>query len=440
MEPAAREGLVRGRGVLQVALHDDVAAEHDLPHGLAVGRGLHHRLGVHDGHALLQRVAHALPAVQAGLLGEVLRRPGLALHRHRGRAVDLGQPVGVRDPEAHARHALDHRGRRRGAGHHAVHRLRDARALVLGSIDDEVVDDGRGAVVRHAVIAHGREDGRGVHAPQANVRAAHHGQRPGEAPAVAVEHRQRPQVAREVRQRPGDGVAHGVEVGAAVVGDHALGVAGGAAGVAHGDGVPLVGRALQPGQRLVRGQPGLVLVRAQALAGAGVLAVAHVDDDDLAAVLLAQPAQRLVHDRAELEVGDQHPGLAVVHLPGQQRRVQPRVQRVQHRPQGRHGVVRLDHLRRVGQHHADGVAAAHAQRRQRRSQARRALAALRPGVAPLAVDHRGQVGEDLGASLDEAHRRQRHVVGRVPVEVLVVDAGHGGLLCHEGSGATSPGG
>ena len=47
---------------------------------------------------------------------------------------------------------------------------------------------------------------------------------------------------------------------------------------------------------------------------------------------------------------------------------------------------------------------AHAQRTQRRGQARRSLARLRPGVAATAVHHRRQVAEDLGTALDKTHR------------------------------------
>ena len=38
VEPAAAERLLGRRAVLEVALHRDIAAEHDLAHGLAVGR------------------------------------------------------------------------------------------------------------------------------------------------------------------------------------------------------------------------------------------------------------------------------------------------------------------------------------------------------------------------------------------------------------------
>jgi hypothetical protein len=154
----------------------------------------------------------------------------------------------------------------------------------------------------------------------------------------------------------------------------------------------------------------------------GVTLTIAPQNDQFAPVLAPQRLQRGAHHRGELAVGDQHPGFAVVHLPGQQRRVEPRVQRVQHRAQRRHGVMCLHHLGRVGQHHADGVAAADAQGAQCCRQPRRALAHLRPGVAALAVHHGRQVAEHLGAAFDEAHRAQRHVVGAVAVEVLIVDA------------------
>jgi len=44
----------------------------------------------------------------------------------------------------------------------------------------------------------------------------------------------------------------------------------------------------------------------------------------------------------------------VIHLPGQQRRIESRIERVEDSVQRRHRVVGLDHFGRVGQHHADG--------------------------------------------------------------------------------------
>ena len=78
-----------------------------------------HRRRVEHRHALLQRVAHALAAVAGAArspIGSAV--PFVVLGADRGRPVDLGQAVDMRHVEADALHALDHRGRRRGAGGH----------------------------------------------------------------------------------------------------------------------------------------------------------------------------------------------------------------------------------------------------------------------------------------------------------------------------------
>jgi hypothetical protein len=117
-----------------------------------------------------------------------------------------------------------------------------------------------------------------------------------------------------------------------------------------------------------------------------------------------EQAQGFSHHRGEFAVRDQHLGFAVVHLPGQQRGVQPRIERIEHGAQGRHGVMRLHHLGCIGQHHADRAAAAHAAGPQRRCQSCRSLAQLRPGVAARAMDDGRPAAEDLGAALHETHR------------------------------------
>ena len=256
------------------------------------------------------------------------------------------------------------------------------------------------------------------------MRAAKRRDGPREAPAVAMEHRQRPQVAREVRHGPRRGVANRVQVRAAMMGDDALRVARRARGVRDGDRVPLVLRRLEPRERVVRDQQRLVLVPAEPLARAGELAVAHVDHDRRAAVGLAQNAQRGADRRRELAVGDQHRALAMVQMPGDERRVEPRVERVEHRVEAGHRVVRLDHLGRVVQHRAHRRAPSDTERLQRRGEPGRAIARLAPGVAAPAVHHRLEVAEDLGAALDEADRREGDEVGRGLVQPVLVEV-HG---------------
>ena len=69
VKPAALEGGCGGFGILQVALHDVVAAHHDLADGLAVARHRGHGRGIHHLEAFEHRVAHALAGLQARPLG-----------------------------------------------------------------------------------------------------------------------------------------------------------------------------------------------------------------------------------------------------------------------------------------------------------------------------------------------------------------------------------
>src|SRR5699024_5131931 len=82
----------------------------------------------------------------------------------------------------------------RCAGHHALDPVGNAHLELVGGIDQQAVHDGCPTIMVDTVLAHGREDQFGVHPAQTDIdtRACRHG--PGEAPAIAVEHGQCPQI------------------------------------------------------------------------------------------------------------------------------------------------------------------------------------------------------------------------------------------------------
>ena len=430
VEPAAAEGLGRGLGVLQVALHHDVAAEEDLAHRLAVGRHGLQRLGVEHGDGFLHRVRDTLACVQAGALADRQVRPLFLLRADRRRAVDLGQAVDVGDVEADALAAFDDRGRRRGPGDQAVDRVLDAGAQGFRRIDQQPVDDRRAAQVRDVVLADQREDQRRIDPAQADAGAGLQRHRPGEAPAVAVEHRQRPQVDRVARHRPGDDVGGRVQVGAAVVRDDALGVAGRAAGVVQRDGVPLVARQ-RPGEGgIALFQEGVVFLLAEEHTRV-VLRVRDVDHQRLRA---GHQRQRALDRGRELAVGEQHLGFAVVELEGDRFRVEPGVERVQHGARHRHAEVAFVHRRRVRQHRGHRVAGLHAAALQRARQLAAAAVGLGPGLAQRAVDDGDPVRVDVRRAFQKTQRAQGDMVGAVALQSLVIGShSHVGVSIELGS-------
>ncbi len=425
VEPAARKGLVGGLGVLEVALHDNVALEHDFAHGFAVLRHRQHGLGVEHAYVALQVVAHTLAGVEAGALANVQGIPGLMFGAHGGGAVHLGQSVHVGQVEPHLFHALDHRGRRRGARHHGLDACGHTYFHRGRGVDQKAVHDGRAAVVRNAMGADGIKDGLCVHPAQAHVDASTRCDGPGKAPAVAMEHGQRPQVHRVFGHVPLQHVADGVGGGAPVVVDHALGVAGGAAGVVERNRIPLVGGQAPDKGGVAAGHKGVVVGAAQALHGGAVERVLHLDHAQGRGG--GAQGQRLGQGAGELRVHDHGLGLAVIQHEGDGLGVEPGVEGVEHGARHGNAKVRLHHGRGVGQHHGHGVVLADACLGQRAGQLAAAGVGLGPGLAQRAV-HDGQtVGVDLGRAFDERQGRQGGKVGFGAGQVLVKDGGHGSV-------------
>ncbi|MCY1498545.1 hypothetical protein D9M68_325330 [compost metagenome] len=215
---------------------------------------------------------------------------------------------------------------------------------------------------------------------------------------------------------PGHLVAQGVQIGATVVVDHALGVAGGAGGVIQGDGLPLVLRPLPGIVRVAFGQQRLVVEVAHRLA----FAVFRVIDVDHQRRVVEHADGGMDHIE-ELAIGDQRLGFAVLKHEGNGLGIQAHVQGVEYSADHRHAEVRLEHLRDVRQHHRHRVALADTTAGQGRGQAPAARIGLCPVAADGTVDHGRVVGINSGGALDEAQGREGDVVDGGRGKALIVD-------------------
>ena len=273
VEPAAGKGLGVGGAVCHGAFCDRVAAKKDLAHRLAVRPHRQQGQRARTATALLYREPHVLAAVHQRAFGCWQRGPGCLFGADRSRVVDHGQAEGVGQLDAGDLAAFDHgRGRLR-AGDQAVQGVADALAQRSGRVDQHAVGDGRAAQVDDVVLADPRVDQRRIHPAQAHTGASNQRHRPREAPAVAVEHRQRPQADRVVRQARADDVAGRIEVGTAVVRDHALGVAGGTRATDQRNRGSPVGEQLPGVLRGAFGQQGFAAQVAMGDAGGGSIVV-----------------------------------------------------------------------------------------------------------------------------------------------------------------------
>ena len=207
----------------------------------------------------------------------------------------------------------------------------------------------RRAEVRHRFVAQQAERQGRIDRPQADVSAAHRGQRPRERPAVRMEHRERPQVARLARHRPVDERPDDVHVRVAMGDHHALRARRGAAGVVDGEQVVLVDRRRVEGGLFGRGErlvvePPIPLPFQR-----------HPVDEIRARLPHAVDRLQVVGMRAD------HLRAAVPDDVGDLVRGEPEVDGNEHRPDLRHGVERLELRVRVRRDVGHAVAPGHAE-------------------------------------------------------------------------------
>ena len=134
-----------------------------------------------------------------------------------------------------------------------------------------------------------------------------------------MKHRQGPQIDRVFGHGRGDDIGLGQQIGAAVVVDHTLRIAGGAGCVVEGDGVPLVAGKGPVKIRVARLKKRLVVERAQTFAVLGKFRDRNSRSPIGETVAISGTALSLTTG-CVFPVGDQHLAFGVVQLKGDDRR------------------------------------------------------------------------------------------------------------------------
>ena len=388
-EPAVGCRASRRFIVAIVAEHHVVAAQGDFTEGRAVGRHVMSFV-VDDAQLLRDHVADSLARLDASLLVDRQFAPVAAPLAYHGRAEGFGEAVEMRHIDAELRHAREYRRRRWRAPGCGVDRAREPAVFCVVGPCDHDEHGRRRAEMRDTGFAQVPPDQRGFEFAQAQVGRTRRGDAPRKAPAVAVKHRQRPQV-RAVAIEPH--VRHHrerLQVRTAVVIHHALGFAGGAARVVDGEHPALVGDGLHVRRRIR--EPSFVFIVA---AGAHELQRAAGSPCDVA------------RDGFQLMVVDEYLRVAVLDDVGEFTRREALIERDQHHARQRHAVVRFEEHVGIGREHGRPRAIADAQRAQRAGKPLRARVKLGIGIGEVAVDDRDTVGEHRRRTAQECGRRQR---------------------------------
>src|SRR2546426_2079098 len=273
---------------------------------------------------------------------------------------------------------------------------------LLRVVDDADVDGRRAAVVGDALLVDQLPDPGGLDLAEADMGAGDGGDAPGKTPAVAVEHRERPEVLRVEAHVRLDHLADRVEPRATVRVHDTLGTARRARGVVDRDRLVLV---VEPALDRIR-RAG----REELLVG-----IAHragiVDAHDPHARQVGR-----LHESLELVVHEKETRARVLEDVADLVRAEPRIDGDEDPAGGRHAEVCLEHRRDVRAEERDRVVLLHPRSAQRRGEAVHALLELRAAVAPAAVGDGGLLREDVRAAREEARRGE---LGAVDVAKLV---------------------
>ena len=172
----------------------------------------------------------------------------------------------------------------------------------------------------------------------------------------------------------GQDIADGIEIGAAVMGHDALGIARGARGIAQRNRVPFVaGRSCDESRIALRDRR-LVFDFADPLA-ARKRRIVDIDDEGLWAL---HQRQRFRDHAGKFRIDQNDFRAAMVELEGDRGRIEPDVQRVQHGARHRHGEMHFVHRGDIRQHRRDRVAVADAAAGEPRRKTPAALVGLAP--------------------------------------------------------------
>src|SRR5262249_3261509 len=146
----------------------------------------------------------------------------------------------VHEIETHSFHRRNHRRWWRRACNHSVDTVTDTFLQLRGSVQQNVVHDGRATIMRDAVFPYQLENAGRIDLAQANVRSNKRRASPGKTPSVAMKHRQSPEIDSVLRYAPSQDFANCIDKCPTMRVNHTFGIPSRARGVVQSNGVPFV--------------------------------------------------------------------------------------------------------------------------------------------------------------------------------------------------------
>ncbi|EDM49264.1 hypothetical protein MDG893_07700 [Marinobacter algicola DG893] len=414
VEPAVAERLFGGFLILQVPLHHRVAADTDLAHDISVSRYCFS--ADHIQHCDFIQAVHG-NALAGHFFRPILQWQLLPFrlgHTQCRRAERFGQAIQVSNLEANLLCLADNTAGGRCATESKSGGPGQCQARPSQILYQQVHHHRRPTHVGDTVVFDASVDLLTVHLPKTHMSTPDGGDCPGIGPAIAMEHRQCPQVDGLGRHVESHGVGHGRKIGTAMVVNHTFWIAGGSRGVIQGNGVPLVCRMLPASLGIAFLQQGFVIKIRQPLALPGLAIDGHQQGIHLK---LGYSGPYLLFP---LGVVEQNPGLTMSQDKRQSPGIQTDVDGVKYPSGHRHGVMGLKHF--VGVRTQNGYRVARLDTAAAQGTRHLAAASVKPPVRQvhIVVNHRQFFRVHPSRPLQQRERSEWRIVCGGLVQFLVL--------------------
>ena len=136
-----------------------------------------------------------------------------------------------------------------------------------------------------------------------------------------------------------------------------------------------------------------------------------IDVDHIRPLALHQ-SERIRNHAGKFRIDQDDLGAAMVELERDRGRIEPDIERVQHRARHRHGEMRFVHRWDIRQHRRNRIARTDVAASEVGGKAPAARVGLRPGEAASLIDRARMVGIDRGRARQKTKGRQSHKIGR----------------------------
>ena len=217
MEPAACKSLCCSFRIFEIAFHDYIPLHQYFSHCFTVSRNRFQCFRIRNCQSFQHMITHTLPAFELCLSCFVFFVPSLLPFTYNSRTINFRQPINMCNIKSGFFHLGNNSRRRRCGSRHNFYPVRQFPLLFFRRIADHVHHNRCTAKMSNMVFSNRVINVFCSYFSQTDMCPAQHCDCPRETPAVAMKHRQSPEIYRAVWHFPGQHIPGCQQISSACV-------------------------------------------------------------------------------------------------------------------------------------------------------------------------------------------------------------------------------